>query len=221
MTGPIDHDPLEQLRHADPARPDELPSASLARVRARVDREIALMESQEPSRRSSQLRPALGALVVAVVAVAAIAIAWPRGVAPGTVGPGATPPTVAVASATPASEPSGGPPIVGPGAASCVEPYSLSNLPHRTIGFDGTVTATSGDEATFRVNVAYRGVTGGTITLTAMGMTGSTITSAGGPTLTVGNRYLVAGEDRFAWPCGYTQPYDPSVATAWASAFGH
>lgn len=103
----------------------------------------------------------------------------------------------------------------------CVEQYGPQTIGHRSIAFDGTVTDIQGDEVTFRVNVPYNGASAdAAVKLTAIGMTGSSITSAGGPKLSVGNRYLVAGEDHFAWACGFTQPYDPSVAATWAAAFG-
>lgn len=53
------------------------------------------------------------------------------------------------------------------------------------------------------------GVSSGTVSLTASGMTGTSVTSAGGPNLAIGERYLVAGDGEFAWACGFTQPYDP------------
>ena len=81
-----------------------------------------------------------------------------------------------------------------------------------------TVTAIRGDEVTFSVRTRYRGPAIADPTLVATGMTGTSITPGGGPTLTVGKRYLVAGEDRFVWGCGYTQPYDPAVAADWAAA---
>jgi hypothetical protein len=37
-------------------------------------------------------------------------------------------------------------------------------------------------------------------------MTGTSVTSAGGPNLGVGERYLVAGDDEFVWACGFAQP---------------
>jgi len=46
------------------------------------------------------------------------------------------------------------------------------------------------------------------------------MTSAGpGAALAPGTRLLVAGDGGFAWSCGFTQPYDRDVATAWAAAF--
>ncbi|MDL2335741.1 MAG: hypothetical protein QFC55_06905 [Chloroflexota bacterium] len=102
-----------------------------------------------------------------------------------------------------------------------MEHYSLATLAKRTIAFDGTVTAVRGIEVEFQVNQAFDGVSGNDVTLTAEGMTGTTIKSAGGPTLRVGDRYLVAGEDHFAWPCGFTQPYDAAVAAQWVSTFKH
>lgn len=110
----------------------------------------------------------------------------------------------------------GGPPIDG--TAACVDPYSLEALGGRDFAFDGTVTAIDGSKVTFAVNAAFRGVTGATVTLDAPGMTGTAITSADGPNLAVGERYLVAGDDTFAWACGYTQSYDPGLAAEWSSA---
>ncbi len=62
------------------------------------------------------------------------------------------------------------------------------------------------------------GASSDTVTLTAMGMTGTTISSVGGPSLLEGNRYLIAGDDHFVWPCGFSQPYQPDVAGQWAAA---
>ncbi|MCY7417302.1 MAG: hypothetical protein LH650_02185 [Chloroflexi bacterium] len=73
---------------------------------------------------------------------------------------------------------------------------------------------------TFRIDRSFKGAAADTVTLTATGMTGTAITSAGGPHRAVGERYLVAGEDHFAWACGFTQPYDAAVAAEWAQATG-
>jgi len=107
-----------------------------------------------------------------------------------------------------------------PGAALCVEPYTPAALAHRRFAFDGTVTAISGEQVTFTVNKAFRGDVGATIMLDASGMTGTSIAIDGGPKLAVGSRYLVAGDDHFAWGCGYTQPYDARVAAEWSAALG-
>jgi hypothetical protein len=80
------------------------------------------------------------------------------------------------------------------------------------------VSAISGEQVTFTIGKAFHGTSGGTITLDAPGMTGTAITSAGGPNLSVGQRYLVAGDDHFVWACGYTQPYDATVAAEWLAA---
>lgn len=119
----------------------------------------------------------------------------------------------------------GGPGVVpgsaiGTGSAACIEPYSPVAISHRTFAFEGTVVAIDGERVTFDVGSAWRGVEGSTVTLEAPGMTGTAITSAGGPNLVVGQRYLVAGDDRFVWGCGYTQPYDPAIAADWAAALG-
>lgn len=209
MNGSEENDPLDQLLQADPMPLERLPAADLARLRARVF-EVGVPMTNQNRRRLPAFRLAGGGLAVALVVALAI-LAMPHGLAPG------------ISATPPASQPA----TVGPTATSggdiamCVEQYSPQTIAHRSIAFDGTVTAIQSDEVTLRVNVAYRGVTAGaSVTLTATGMTGTAITSAGGPTLSVGSRYLVAGEDHFAWPCGYTQPYDPAVAAIWAAAFG-
>jgi hypothetical protein len=197
MTEPFLPDPLDELRRANPAEPDQLSSASLARVRARVQEATMTDIEPEPPRRRSLRRVGVfalgGAAAAAVVAIALLLGPGSPGVAPG--------------------------PSTGPGVAQCVETYSLETLRNRGFAFDGNVTAVDGDEVTFAVNNAYRGPAG-EVTLTAMGMTGTAITSAGGPNLAVGSRYLVAGDDHFVWACGFTQDYNPAVAAAWADALG-
>ena len=177
-------------------------------------------QANAPNRRT---RPAVlvGGLAALMTVLAVAVLAWPRGAAPGSgASPIATPPGVAIVESPgpTVAEPTGSvaPP---PGAASCVEKYSLATLGNRTIAFDGTVTSVRGSDVEFTVNKAFRGVSTSDVTLTAEGMTGTTITSGGGPTLRVGDRYLVAGEDHFAWACGFTQSYDPAVADQWASTF--
>lgn len=83
---------------------------------------------------------------------------------------------------------------------------------------DGTVTGIDGDEVAFGVSEVFAGDIGASVTLTASGMTGTAIMSAGDTTLTVGHRYLVAGDGEFAWSCGFTQPYAAAVASDWAEA---
>ncbi len=190
-----DQDPLEALRAANPVRDQELPSASLGRLRTRVYEVTMGAETDRRPRTGRFARTGTGVLAVATLAVVLVlganAGAW--------LGPRET---------------------TGPGAAMCVEQYSLETLGHRAFAFDGKVTAIVGERVTFAIGAAYRGVDGQSVTLDAPGMTGTAITSAGGPNLTVGGRYLVAGESTFAWACGFTQPYDPVVAAAWAAALG-
>lgn len=218
MNGPHDNDPLDELRQADPHPPDALPSASLARVHARVYEDIGSMRQAYEPKRGARARLAFGGLVTAVLLVGIVAVGLPKEISPSGAGSSASP----GAGATTTPRPIGASPssITGPGMATCVETYNLGTLAHRSLAFDGTVTAIAADEVTFHVNGAFRGVPGDQITLTATGMTGTAITSAGGPNLTVGGRYLVAGEDHFAWSCGYTQSYDASIAASWATVFG-
>lgn len=195
MNEHLEPDPLDELLAADPVDTDRLSSASLARIRARKEDVMTT-----PTRRLPRGMRALGlgAGVAAVAAIALVVALGGRGNAPG-ITPGGS---------------------VGTGSAACVEQYSPTTLANRSFAFDGTVSAINGEQVTFTVGTAYRGAAGGTITLDAPGMTGTAITSAGGPNLAVGERYLVAGDDHFVWACGYTQPYDAAVAAEWAAALG-
>jgi len=196
MNEHLEPDPLDALVAADPVDADRLSSASLARIRARVSEDVMTT----PSRRLpwGTRTIGLGAGVAAIAALALVVALGGRSAVPG-VTPGGS---------------------IGTGSASCVEPYSKTAITHRTFAFEGTVSAINGEQVTFTVGKAYRGAAGGTITLDAPGMTGTAITSAGGPNLAVGERYLVAGDDHFVWACGYTQPYDGAVAAEWAAALG-
>lgn len=109
-------------------------------------------------------------------------------------------------------------PQPGPGIGSCIETYTISALAKRDFAIDGTVTVIDGDAVTFAVNEIFAGDVGETLALTATGMTGAAVTSAGDTTLTMGERYLVAGDGAYAWGCGFTQPYDVLVAAEWAEA---
>ena len=207
MNRPSELDPLDALRAANPVRDDELPSASLARIRARVSEDV--MTTKTMGRAKPARLAGLGIGVATAAALALVLFLGGRGAAPG-VAPGSSD-----------AEPGGvaGSPN-GPISASCVEQYSPASLTNREFAFDGTVTGISGEKVTFAVNAAYRGASGESVMLDAPGMTGTAITSAGGPSLQVGERYLVAGDDTFVWSCGFTQPYDEAVAGDWAEALG-
>ena len=187
---PSSPDPLDELRHADPARSSRPPSESKARVWARIQ-EATMDTSPERARRTPWLL-GLGAVTLAAAAAVAALINDAGGPAP-------------------SQQPE-------PGIGFCVETYTAATLANRDVAFDGTVTAIDGDSATFAVNEAFLGDLGETITLQAAGMTGTSVTSAGGPSLADGERYLVAGDDGFAWACGFTQPYDEAIAAEWAEA---
>lgn len=198
MSGHETPDPLDQLRRANPADVDQLPSASLARVQARIRENVMTHSNNAPRTWRSRLTP----LTMSVGAgVAAMALAF----------------VVLGSAASPRVGPAGS---NGPQVGACVETYSLATLGNRSFAFDGTVTAVSGDEVTFRVNDSFQGPADQEVTLSAVGMTGRAITPGGGPTLSVGERFLVAGDDRFAWACGFTQAYDAGVAASWADALG-
>lgn len=197
MSNQFEPDPLDALRDENPVDVDRLSSASLARIRARVREDVMTEHATRPRR----LRPAGIAALAGAAVVGAVALAFAfRGGA-------------AIPSGQPGSS-------IGTGSAMCVEQYSPATLANRTFAFDGTVSDVEGDRVTFTVNDAYRGADDPQVTLDAPGMTGTSITSAGGPSLQIGERYLVAGDDHFVWACGFTQPYDAAVADEWAATLG-
>ncbi len=109
---------------------------------------------------------------------------------------------------------SGGP-ITPGGSASCVELYTLETLAQRDVAFDGTVESVDGDSVSFTVNQWYRG--GQDARTTRRGASGLGGITSAGPSVSLepGSRLLVAGDDDFAWACGFTQPYDPAIARQW------
>jgi hypothetical protein len=94
--------------------------------------------------------------------------------------------------------------------------YDPAILPTFDIVFDGTVTAVDGDQVTFAVNAAWKGVET-TVTLTAP----STSVALTGPVpdFQVGGRYLVTAAGSNINSCGYTLEFDAATAATWAAAF--
>ena len=218
MSQPNGPDPLDVLRAADPIDPADVPSASLARVSARIQETIMSDTQDSPSTQRAR-RPF--ALLGAVGAVGALALVIALGSAPGRPGPS---PVAVVPSSLPTSAPTEAPsdaPSVDPNGgggemASCIR-YETSILPTFDIVFDGTATAVDGDQVTFDINTAWKGVDG-SITLTAP----STSIALVGPTpdFTVGGRYLVTAAGSNINSCGFTLDYDAATAATWAAAFG-
>lgn len=200
------NDPFDDLVAADPARhlgspPD--PQADADEAQALFERII--MDTITTSRR----RPMAIAAAVAAAAVAVI----------GTVAAvnDSDRPSITTTTLVAAPDPEG--PISPGGMASCVEMYDLTSLERREMAFDGTVAAVDGDEITFDVGTWYRGGDGPTATLRGAQVLGG-MTSAGAATsLEPGTRLLVAGDGGFAWSCGFTQPYDSTIAADWAETF--
>jgi hypothetical protein len=170
---------------------------------ALFDRIVSRGPAVVPAWRSA---PAVAGGLTAVLAVAAVigvATTWPSG--GGDDGPG-----IAADSA----RETGGEGL----AALCVELYSPETLPNRQFAFDGVVESIDGTMATFRVSHVYLGEPGETITLEAGSLL--SLTADNETVLEPGGRYLVSGDDVFAWSCGFTQPWSEDLAAEWASAVG-
>ncbi|RPH35499.1 MAG: hypothetical protein EHM90_04105 [Chloroflexi bacterium] len=188
-------DPIDELRAANPLRDDQLPPSSRDRVWSRIQE--ARMEDKGQVRAAQWTIAASGVALVAVM-VAALTLG----------GTAAPPPQTG-------NEGSGG------GAIGICLAFTIEDLQARDFAFDGTVTAVSGNMATFTVNDGFWGAEdGASVTLQADLMTGEpeVVALEGGPLLVVGDRYLVSGDDNIAWSCGYTQVFDEAAAAEWAAA---
>lgn len=194
---------IERLRALDPADVDRLPDPDSLQARALFQEIIMSTPTSEAPVESR--RPRFAALVaaagaVAVVAVAAVALTLNGAPAPDDVA-------------------ADDPVLSGGGMAMCIA-YSDDLLAERAIAFDGVLQEVDGDNMTFTVNEAFRGVDSDTITLPGAGVIVGDTTMAGGPSLAVGDRALIAGETDAAWACGFSQRYDEAVAAHWRTIFG-
>jgi hypothetical protein len=188
------NDPIDELRTANPLTDDQLPASSQARTWARI--EEARMADQ------TQVRIARWTIALSGVALAGALLA---SLTIGGVGP-AAPPTATDG---------------GGGFAGMCLAFTMEDLQARDFAFDGTVTAISGNQATFTVNDGFWGVEdGASVSLVADLMIGDqdVVALEGGPMLIVGDRYLVSGDENVAWSCGYTLVYDEAAAATWAAA---
>lgn len=191
-------DPMDALRAADPLRAGDVPEDTAGSHARALFQEVIEMDTQQrgDTKSPSARRPL--AWVAAAVAASAALVAGFLFLGRGE--------ELVV----------GGQPVGS--AASCVETYDLVTLANREVAFDGTAASIDGDQVTFTVNRWFTGGTGDDVTLTAMGLTG--VTSAGGPVLELGTRYLVSGSGGFVWACGFTMTYDSAIADEWAQIFG-
>jgi hypothetical protein len=202
MSAPNGSDPIDRLRAADPVGPDDVPDASLARVSARVQEHIMSdVQHAAPVNRRRLSFAQLGGLGVVGALAVALTVAGGSAFGPQQPGP------VAV---DPSSDPAG-----GGGLASCIV-YDPAILPTFEIVFDGTVTAIEGDQVTFDVGTAWKGV-GRSVTLTAPDAGVALVGPI--PDFAVGGRYLVTAAGSTINACGYTLEYDPATAATWAAAF--
>jgi hypothetical protein len=204
MTRPTDPDPIELLRRSNPVDADQLPSANLARIRARVQEKVmtdiqAGAGSNLPQRR---LRLTIGLAGVTAIAAVALLAFGPKGGAP---------------SPGPSDGGIGG--GAGGGTAMCIA-FELDLLAQHEFALDGTVTAIDGESVTLDVGHWYRGSGDASVTLTQVGQGDGAVMEGILVDFQVGSRYLVSGADGVITGCGYSQAWDASAAADWESAFG-
>jgi hypothetical protein len=100
-------------------------------------------------------------------------------------------------------------------AATCIG-FSDEELRLRQFAFEGTATAVDGGLVTFAVDEWLAGDGSGSITLELDStLQNSTYTDF---SVAVGERYLVSGDEPFAWGCGFTVPFEESAAARWRAA---
>ncbi len=196
MTRPTDPDPIELLRRSNPVEADQLPSANLARIRARVQENVMTENSRQP-----WLRWGIGLAGVTAAAVVALLVFGARG-------------------GTPAPSPSDGGIGGGGGAAGMCIRFDLDLLAQQELAFDGTVTAIDGESVSFAVGRWFRGSGDASVTLTEPGLGGGATMEGILVDFQVGSRYLVSGADGIVTGCGYSVPFDEASAADWATAFG-
>ena len=222
-----DVDPLARLRVADPADPDVIAALSTS-ARARALRaEIAMQTEPTPTTSSTPRwqRPVLAGVAVVLLGVAGTAVVL--GLAGGEQGrrdlvaEGERVDPEAVDGDLPDDTTADDPMVdtdVPTGMALCAFASTPETLVQREVAFVGTVTAIDGDAITFDVEEVFTGDLGATATLG-----GGEFLAIPNPDnvnpVTVGERFLVAGDDGFAWGCGFTHLYDEDVAATWRAAF--
>lgn len=205
-----DPDELDALHAADPLDRASLPSPADPMARALFERITMTDITKQPnqSAASSRRRPLLLAVAAAVVLVALVAVGMSLG--GDTADDRPTPDDVALGPTTPG----------GASTGSCIELYDLDTLANREMALDGTVATVDGDRVTLTVNQWFRGGDAAQVTLDGASALSGLTSSGEAMTLDPGTRLLVAGDGGFAWSCGFTQPYDPTIADQWADAFG-
>ena len=211
-----DTDEVTRLRAADPVHGVSLPEPGDAKGRALFQHIMSPGGATNGGERQTPAghRVLLVAAGIAVLALLGLGVSLLR--------TDRTDPEIATIQPTPtpmATAATAGPISPGGAVGSCVEVYDPQTLANRELAFDGRLKRVNGDNATFVVNEWFRGGNGDEVTL-AGAAAFSGITSAGpAAMLEPGDRLLVAGDGRFVWSCGFTQPYNASVARQWRGVF--
>ncbi|MFN0155407.1 MAG: hypothetical protein ACKVUT_13620 [Gaiella sp.] len=189
------------LRDANPV-PDDAPidPIVLARVEARVKKELRTMET----------RPTRSTIVRLAVATSLVLLAVALGLTRFTGGDG--------------GEAAGGGVALGGGDAisSCIV-FSVHELARAPIAFDGTVERIDGENIDLRVERWYRGGEGDRIRVFAPELANAEAL-VGAVGFEVGKRYLVSATEFegkvIPNVCGFSVTYDEGMAETFAEAFG-
>jgi hypothetical protein len=203
-------DDLNLLRNADPVDQAALPAPTTPEATALFERITMDQTTAAPEVPAQHRRPPRSRRALWVASAAAVLVAVALG--------GAA--LLRDDDPRSADELAEGPVVTpDPGTAMCVEVYDLQTLANREVAFDGTVTSIDGDTVTFAVEEWYRGGDTGEVSL--QGAQALTSITSVGPAFVLepGARFLVAGDGGFAWSCGFTQPYDATVADDWSRTF--
>ena len=200
-------DELQQrLRAADPAA--TLPPGDPAGV-ARLVEDVMSTELTTENRETGTRQRSPLTWVIAAAAVVVIAGAGIFGVRALTGDEPAGTPQAGSTVALTVTAPSG--------AAKCMVP-NAETLAAADVAFDGTVTSINGDDVALAPTTWYAGGPADQVVVTAPSE--QMQQAASGVSFEVGGRYLVSAVDGRVTLCGFSAPYDASLAAIYQQAFG-
>ncbi len=201
-----DDELLARLRAADPA--DRAPAAP-----ERWIQDLTEATMTESSTTPSEPGARRGVWLLAVAAAVIIAGIGGYALTSRTNGTGIVPPPIAASSSGPTTTQLQAPPATD---AKCMVP-NATTLKIADLAFAGTVSAIDGDQVTLDADFWYLGGPTDQVVVTATPADLQALLSA--VSFEDGQRYLVAAHDGNVMVCGFSAPYDASLASVYGEAF--
>ncbi|CUR55598.1 conserved hypothetical protein [metagenome] len=201
-----DDELLARLRDADPA--DRAPAAPDHWIKDLT--EATMTESSTAPTEPGGRR---GVWLLAVAAAVVIAGVGGYALTSGTDGTSITPPPSAASSSGPTTTDLGAPPAT---EAKCMVP-NVAVLKGADLAFAGTVSSIDGDQVTLDADLWYVGDPTDQVVVSAPSADFRALLSA--VSFEDGQRYLVAANEGNVMVCGFSAPYDESLASLYGQAF--